>query len=98
MKTYTNRFCIDEEDQSEIIGFHQLDEISETSFVSTLIDYADVLVYRNNYRSFRKVKTVINIARKSLRRSRNNNRDRIPQTYVNLRSIHGRQLICDFYP
>ena len=39
VRAYTNRFCIDENDQSEVIGFQPLTEMSETNFVLSVFQY-----------------------------------------------------------
>ena len=50
VKTFTNWFCINEDDESEIMGFHELNEISETSFVSNLREYANLMLFNKSRR------------------------------------------------
>ena len=64
VNTYTNRFCIDEEDQSEIAGFHFLSELSQTSFASSLLKYTNIFLF-HDYVGLRKIKSLFEAAQLS---------------------------------
>ena len=59
VKAYANRFCIDEDDQSEVMGFYPLGEISETNLALSVLKYLNPL---KSYKSegFQKLRTVTN--------------------------------------
>ena len=59
VKAYTNRFCIDEDDQSEVMGFYSLGEISETNLALSVLKYFNPLK-SNKSEGFQKLRTVTN--------------------------------------
>ena len=51
VKLYTNRFCIDEDDQNEVIEFKPVGEISETTFTLWMLQYLNLLKSYNGFRT-----------------------------------------------
>ena len=72
LKAYVNRFCIDEEYQSEVSGFYQLNELSETSIACVLTEYANLVIF-NRTRRLEWVYSIFHEAKLSLFTARNKN-------------------------
>ena len=69
VKTFTNWFCINEDDQSEIMGFYELNEISETSFASNLREYTNIMLFGKSRKvQLKQIRALLGTARESLKR------------------------------
>ena len=60
VKTYTNRFCIDEDEQSEVIGFQAVSEISETNLALSVFQYLGSLQTHKS-KGFQELRTVAKV-------------------------------------